>query len=98
MKQYENGRTERVFLCRSSNVSVQNSIFHHLSRTKSILKAMRESINESLAIENKLLSDENLRLRKAYSELLNEWLKLVQNKNPDNLIASGLKFWEDKIS
>ena len=58
---------------------------------------MRESINESLAIENKLLSDENLRLRKAYSELLNEWLKLVQNKNPDNLIASGLKFWEDKI-
>lgn len=58
---------------------------------------MVDKINEKLAIENQLLSDENLKLRKAYSELLNDYLKLMQNKCPENLLLSGRKYYEDRI-
>jgi hypothetical protein len=58
---------------------------------------MIENINEKLAIENQLLSDENLKLRKAYSELLNDYLAVMQNKCPDNLIIAGRKYFENKI-
>jgi hypothetical protein len=59
---------------------------------------MIENINEKLAIENQLLSDENLKLRKAYSELLNDYLAVMQNKCPDNLIIAGRKYFENKIN
>ena len=59
---------------------------------------MIENINEKLAIENQLLSDENLKLRKAYSELLNDYLSVMQNKCPDNLIIAGRKYFEDRIN
>jgi hypothetical protein len=59
---------------------------------------MIENINEKLAIENQLLSDENLKLRKAYSELLNDYLAVMQNKCPDNLIIAGRKYFEDRIN
>jgi hypothetical protein len=58
---------------------------------------MRENINDELVVENRLLSDENLKLRKAYSELLNEYLQLIQNKMPQNHIDLGQKYWESKI-
>lgn len=58
---------------------------------------MLEKINEKLAIENQLLSDENLKLRKAYSELLNDYLVLMQNKCPANLLIAGQKYFENKI-
>jgi hypothetical protein len=58
---------------------------------------MIDNINEKLAIENQLLSDENLKLRKAYSELLNDYLAVMQNKCPDNLIIAGRKYFENKI-
>jgi hypothetical protein len=59
---------------------------------------MIENINEKLAIENQLLSDENLKLRKAYSELLNDYLAVMQNKCPDNLIIAGRKYFENRIN
>lgn len=59
---------------------------------------MIENINEKLAIENQLLSDENLKLRKAFSELLNDYLAVMQNKCPDNLIIAGRKYFENKIN
>ena len=59
---------------------------------------MIDNINEKLAIENQLLSDENLKLRKAYSELLNDYLAVMQNKCPDNLIIAGRKYFENKIN
>ena len=59
---------------------------------------MLEKINEKLAIENQLLSDENIKLRKAYSELLNDYLAVMQNKCPDNLIIAGRKYFENKIN
>lgn len=65
---------------------------------KSSLTAMRENINEKLIIENQLLSNENLRLRESYSELLSEYLNLLQNKMPQNHIDLGRKYWENKIS
>lgn len=58
---------------------------------------MLEKINDKLAIENQLLSDENIKLRKAYSELLNDYLAVMQNKCPDNLIIAGRKYFENKI-
>jgi hypothetical protein len=58
---------------------------------------MIDNINEKLAIENQLLSDENLKLRKAFSELLNDYLAVMQNKCPDNLIIAGRKYFENKI-
>jgi hypothetical protein len=65
---------------------------------KSSLTAMRENINEKLIIENQLLSNENLRLRESYAELLSEYLNLLQNKMPQNHIDLGRKYWENKIS
>jgi hypothetical protein len=65
---------------------------------KSSLTAMRENINEKLIIENQLLSNENLRLRQSYAELLSEYLNLLQNKMPQNHIDLGRKYWENKIS
>ena len=65
---------------------------------KSSLTAMRESINEKLIIENQLLSNENLRLRQSYAELLSEYLNLLQNKMPQNHIDLGRRYWENKIS
>jgi len=59
---------------------------------------MRENINEKLIIENQLLSNENLRLRQSYAELLSEYLNLLQNKMPQNHIDLGRKYWENKIS
>lgn len=56
---------------------------------KSSLTAMRENINEKLIIENQLLSNENLRLRESYAELLSEYLNLLQNKMPQNHIDLG---------
>lgn len=58
---------------------------------------MVDKINEKLAIENQLLSDENLKLRKAYSELLNDYLAVMQNKCPVNLLIAGQKYFENKI-
>jgi hypothetical protein len=60
--------------------------------------AMKESINEKLIIENQLLSNENLRLRQSYAELLSEYLNLLQNKMPQNHIDLGRRYWENKIS
>ena len=65
---------------------------------KSSLTAMRENINEKLIIENQLLSNENLRLRQSYAELLSEYLNLLQNKMPQNHIDLGRRYWENKIS
>ena len=59
---------------------------------------MRESINENLAIENRLLSDENLKIRQAYYDLLADYIKLLQNKMPQNHIDLGRKYWEDRIN
>jgi len=59
---------------------------------------MRENINEKLIIENQLLSNENLRLRESYAELLSEYLNLLQNKMPQNHIDLGRRYWENKIS
>lgn len=59
---------------------------------------MKESINEKLIIENQLLSNENLRLRQSYAELLSEYLNLLQNKMPQNHIDLGRRYWENKIS
>ena len=59
---------------------------------------MRENIDEKLVIENQLLSNENLRLRESYAELLSEYLNLLQNKMPQNHIDLGRKYWENKIS
>jgi hypothetical protein len=59
---------------------------------------MRESINENLAIENRLLSDENIKIRQAYYDLLADYIKLLQNKMPQNHIDLGRKYWEDRIN
>ena len=59
---------------------------------------MRESINENLAIENRLLSDENIKIRQAYYDLLADYIKLLQNKMPQNHIDLGQKYWEDRIN
>jgi hypothetical protein len=59
---------------------------------------MNQTINDKLALENKVLSDDNIRLRKAYYELLNDYLLSLQNKMPGNLIESGRKYWESKIN
>ncbi len=58
---------------------------------------MIDRINEKLAIENQLLSDENLRLRKAYSELLNEYIQSMATKCPANVLLAGQREWENKI-
>ena len=59
---------------------------------------MRENINDDLIIENRLLSDENIKLRKAYYELLSDYIKSLQNRMPQNLIDLGQQYWEKKIS
>jgi hypothetical protein len=59
---------------------------------------MREKINEDLIIENQLLSNQNLKMREAYLELLQEYLNSVATKCPENLLESGRRFWIEKIS
>lgn len=58
---------------------------------------MREKINEDLIIENQLLSNQNIKMRKAYMELLQEFLNSVATKCPENLLESGRIYWEEKI-
>ena len=58
---------------------------------------MREKINEDLIIENQLLSNQNIKIREAYLELLQEYIYSIQTKCPENLIESGRRYWEERI-
>ena len=58
---------------------------------------MIENINEKLVIENQRLSNDNMNLRQAYSELLNQYLTSMQNKCPANILLAGQTEWENKI-
>jgi len=59
---------------------------------------MIEKVNERLALENKMLSDRNIKLNQAYYELLNEYLKCMATKCPANMLLAGQIEWESKIN
>ena len=58
---------------------------------------MIENINEKLVIENQRLSNDIMNLRQAYSELLKQYLQVMQNKCPANILLAGQIEWENKI-
>jgi uncharacterized protein YaaN involved in tellurite resistance len=58
---------------------------------------MIEKINEKLVLENQRLSNDNMNLRQAYSELLNQYLQLMQNKCPANILLAGQIELENKV-
>jgi len=58
---------------------------------------MNENINDKLLIENSMLSNDNIKLRNVFNELLDVYIKLLETKKPDNLILPGRNDWENKI-
>jgi tyrosyl-tRNA synthetase len=60
-------------------------------------KNMNEKIIDKLMTENLMLSNDNVKVRQAYMQLLDVYCELLQTKNPDNLMLPGRNDWENKI-
>jgi predicted RNase H-like nuclease (RuvC/YqgF family) len=60
-------------------------------------KIMNEKIIEKLMTENLMLSNDNVKLRQSYMQLLDVYCELIKAKNPDNLMLPGRNDWENKI-
>ncbi len=58
---------------------------------------MNEKIIEKLMTENLMLSNNNVKLRQTFRELLNIYEVLLINTKPDNLELPGRTDWENKI-
>ena len=58
---------------------------------------MNEKIIDKLMTENLMLSNDNVKVRQAYMQLLDVYCELLQTKNPDNLMLPGRNDWENKI-
>jgi hypothetical protein len=58
---------------------------------------MIEKVNDKLVLENQRLSNDNMNLIQAYSELLNQYLQVMQNKCPANILLAGQIEWENKV-
>jgi hypothetical protein len=58
---------------------------------------MNEKIIDKLMTENLMLSNDNVKVRQAYMQLLDVYCELLQTKNPDNLMLPGRNDWENKV-
>jgi hypothetical protein len=93
-KEIENEQTikaaARGFLNRQEEIN---------SLTKKFQKdnIMNEKIIEKLMTENLMLSNDNVKVRQAYMQLLDVYCELLQTKNPDNLMLPGRNDWENKV-
>jgi len=93
-KEIENEQTikaaARGFLNRQEEIN---------SLTKKFQKdnIMNEKIIDKLMTENLMLSNDNVKYRQAYMQLLDVYCELLQTKNPDNLMLPGRNDWENKI-
>ena len=58
---------------------------------------MNEKIIDKLMTENLMLSNDNVKYRQAYMQLLDVYCELLQTKNPDNLMLPGRNDWENKV-
>jgi len=58
---------------------------------------MNEQIIEKLMTENLMLSNDNVKIRQAYMELLSKYAFLIQNKSSSENISKELEKWENKI-
>lgn len=58
---------------------------------------MSENITDKLMTENLMLSNDNVKLRQTFFELLNIYEVLLINTKPDNLMLPGRSDWENKI-
>jgi hypothetical protein len=93
-KEIENEQTikaaARGFLNRQEEIN---------SLTKKFQKdnIMNEKIIDKLMTENLMLSNDNVKVRQAYMQLLDVYCELLQTKNPDNLMLPGRNDWENKI-
>jgi hypothetical protein len=70
---------------------------NRLQTTTKRKKPMNEKIIEKLMTENLMLSNDNVKLRQAYMQLLDVYCELIKAKNPDNLMLPGRNDWENKI-
>jgi hypothetical protein len=93
-KELENEQTikaaARGFLNRQEEIN---------SLTKKFQKdnIMNEKIIDKLMTENLMLSNDNVKVRQAYMQLLDVYCELLQTKNPDNLMLPGRNDWENKV-
>jgi hypothetical protein len=93
-KEIENDQTikaaARGFLNRQEEIN---------SLTKNFQKdnIMNEKIIDKLMTENLMLSNDNVKYRQAYMQLLDVYCELLQTKNPDNLMLPGRNDWENKV-
>jgi len=93
-KEIENEQTikaaARGFLNRQEEIN---------SLTKKFQKdnIMNEKIIDKLMTENLMLSNDNVKVRQAYMQLLDVYCELLQTKNPDNLMLPGRNDWENKV-
>jgi hypothetical protein len=58
---------------------------------------MSEKIIDKLMTENLMLSNDNVKVRQAYMQLLDVYCELLKTKNPDNLMLPGRNDWEDRV-
>lgn len=58
---------------------------------------MNDKIIEKLMTENLMLSNDNVKVRQAFMQLLDVYTELLEKRNPDNLMLPGRNDWENKI-
>jgi hypothetical protein len=58
---------------------------------------MNEKIIDKLMTENLMLSNDNVKVRQAYMELLRQYAYFIQNKSSSDIVSKELKMWENKV-
>jgi hypothetical protein len=58
---------------------------------------MNEKIIEKLMTENLMLSNNNVKVRQAYMELLRQYAYFIQNKSSSDIVSKELEMWENKV-
>ena len=93
-KELENEQTikaaARGFLNRQEEIN---------SLTKKFQKdnIMNEKIIDKLMTENLMLSNDNVKVRQAYMQLLRQYAYMIQNKSSSDIVSKELEIWESKI-
>jgi hypothetical protein len=58
---------------------------------------MNEKIIDKLMTENLMLSNDNVKVRQAYMQLLRQYAYMIQNKSSSDIVSKELEMWENKI-
>jgi hypothetical protein len=58
---------------------------------------MNEKIIDKLMTENLMLSNDNVKVRQAYMQLLRQYAYFIQNKSSSDIVSKELEMWENKV-